>query len=143
MLFVKHLLLNIVFIFYLCILYWRKWEGVSKNEGYKRTSCFPFLEALVPDKLIDKVSIFVNYLLELFPLKIKLLLIVYLLISTIITSFSMWNIRSYLGTFGVWLSFTFRLIILITWFVWKILWFVKALSAKTTINKSKLPGKRV
>ncbi len=70
MLFVKHLLLNIVFIFYLFILYCRKCGGVSKNEGCKRASCCSFLETLVPDILCYKVSIFIIIYCS-FSLKIK------------------------------------------------------------------------
>ena len=64
------MILNIVSTFSFCILYCRKCEGVSKFEGYKRTSCFPFLEALVPDILCYKVSIFIIIYCS-FSLKIK------------------------------------------------------------------------
>ena len=126
--------LNIVSIFKLCILYCRKCEGVSKNEGCKRTSYFPFLELLVPNLLIVKVVIlliincsncaffFENKKEFLVLNQLCFLLIVYLLISTIWPSFTMWDIRSYLRDLWALFSFAFRLIILITWFIWKILW---------------------
>ncbi len=85
-----------------------KCEGVFKFEGCKRTSCFPFLETLVPVELICKVSIFVKYLKQLFPdnkifstatiCSLKKSLPTYYNYNNI---FLMCNIRSYLGTFGV------------------------------------------
>jgi len=59
----------LILFFAYCIVEYVK--GVSKNEGCKRTSCFSFLEALVP---VNKVLIrcpFCKIFITAFPLKIK------------------------------------------------------------------------
>ncbi len=72
LLFVKHLLLNIVFLFYLIILYCRWCEGVSRNEACKELPVFHFWSYLFLIFLsVRCVSIFVNFLLQLFPWNIK------------------------------------------------------------------------
>ncbi len=71
MLFVKHLQLNIVFLFYLIILYCRWCEVSPKMKDAKELPVYHFLELLVPDSCVHKVSIFIIIYCNFYPWNIK------------------------------------------------------------------------
>ncbi len=71
------------------------WEGVSRNEACKGFPVVHFLEALVPDSCVHKVSIFIIIYCNFCPENKKVFSYNYNII------FLMCNIRSYLGLWSL------------------------------------------
>jgi hypothetical protein len=139
------LMLNCILHFIFHILYGKKCEGVSRNEGSKELPVFHFWRHLL--SIVLTVKVYTNFIpiyQGLFldnrvfrPLPtLFYLLIVYFTYLNYNTIFLMWDIRSYLRDLWVLFSFAFGLIILITWLFKKILWLYATGSLRTTFDNS-------